>query len=65
MTTPQSTGYAFQLGQAVSIKVSGEHGTVRARCDGLDRPNQYMVSYCNAQGIATEQWWNEDQLTAE
>lgn len=65
MSFQQPTGYAFQLGQAVVINVSGEQGTVRARGDGVDRPNQYFVSYCNAQGVATEQWWNEDQLSLD
>jgi hypothetical protein len=56
--------FSFSLGQSVKINISGETGTVRARSDGLDRPKTYMVTYCNAIGVAVEAWWNEDQLTA-
>jgi len=56
--------FLFSLNQSVKLKVSGEAGYIRARSDGLDRPNTYMVTYCNAQGVAAETWWNEDQLAA-
>lgn len=63
MTTEQSS-FKFKLNQRVSISISGEQGVVRARGDGIDRANQYFVSYQNALGVATESWWNEDQLAA-
>ena len=54
--------FKFNLGQLVQISISGEQGLVRARGDGVERTNQYLVNYKTAQGSATEQWWNEDQL---
>ena len=54
--------FKFNLGQPVQISISGEQGQVRARGDGVERANQYLVHYKTAQGSATEQWWNEDQL---
>ena len=54
--------FKFNLGQPVQISISGEQGQVRARGDGIERPNQYLVNYKTAQGSATEQWWYEDQL---
>ncbi|MEG0937927.1 MAG: hypothetical protein RSE32_03250 [Comamonas sp.] len=54
--------FKFNLGQLVQISISGEQGQVRARGDGVERANQYLVHYKTAQGEATEQWWCEDQL---
>ena len=54
--------FKFNLGQPVQISISGEQGQVRARGDGVERANQYLVHYKSAQGMATEAWWNEDQL---
>lgn len=54
--------FQFKLRQQVQIIISGESGSIRARGDGVDRPNQYLVEYKNSQGIATEAWWTEDQL---
>ena len=62
--TVQQSNFRFNLGQQVSISISGEQGVVRARGDGVDRANQYFVAYKNALGTAVESWWNEDQLTA-
>lgn len=56
--------FKFDLRQKVQIIVSYEIGTVRARGDGVDRPNQYLVEYVNGQNTATEAWWSEDQLRA-
>lgn len=61
MTIHQSS-FKFNLGQQVTISISGEHGIVRARGDGVDRANQYFIAYKNALGVAVESWWNEDQL---
>ena len=61
MTINQPT-FKFDLSQRVQITISGEQGQVRARGDGVERANQYLVHYKTARGTATEQWWNEDQL---
>lgn len=60
----QQTNFKFNLNQRVRISISGEEGAVRARGDGVDRANQYFVSYKNALGVAVETWWNEDHLEA-
>lgn len=62
--TIKQTNFKFNLNQHVCISISGEQGTVRARGDGVDRANQYFVSYQNTLGVAVEAWWNEDQLEA-
>ena len=64
LVTTEQSSFKFKLNQRVSISISGEQGVVRARGDGIDRANQYFVSYMNALGVATESWWNEDQLAA-
>lgn len=56
--------FKFNLGQPVVINVSGEQGHVRARSDSLNGSNQYQITYKSAQGLATESWWQEDQLSA-
>ncbi|MDN5504260.1 MAG: hypothetical protein L0H10_10645 [Comamonas sp.] len=56
--------FKFNLKQNVQITISGEQGQVRARGDGVERTNQYLVHYKSAQGMATEAWWNEDQIEA-
>ena len=62
--TIQQPHFKFNLGQQVRITISEEQGAVRARGDGVERTNQYLVAYKNTLGVATEVWWNEDQLTA-
>ena len=61
MTIQQPT-FKFNLNQKVAISISGEQGLVRARSDNTNGYNQYQVAYCNAQGVASETWWAEDQL---
>lgn len=61
MSTTQPT-FKFNLKDKVTITVSQETGHIRARSDNTSGENQYRVAYCNAQGVATEAWWCEDQL---
>lgn len=56
--------FKFNLRQQVRITISGEQGDIRARGDGVERTNQYLIAYKSAQGSAVEAWWNEDQLEA-
>lgn len=63
MSTTQPT-FKFNLKGKVTITASNETGEVRARSDNTSGENQYRVAYCNAQGVATEAWWSEDQLSA-
>ena len=56
--------FKFNLKQKVSIVISGESGTIRARSDAVDCSNRYFVAYKSAQGIAAEAWVSEDQLEA-
>lgn len=56
--------FKFNLKQRVTITASQETGEVRARSDNTSGENQYRIAYCNAQGVATEAWWSEDQLQA-
>lgn len=59
-----STPYIFALGQKVVITVSGEAGETIARAEYLHSNNRYLIRYRCADGRATEQWWDEDALSA-
>lgn len=56
------SNFKFNLAQEVTISVSGEQGAIRARSDGVERANQYLITYKNALGTAVEAWWSEDLL---
>lgn len=56
--------FKFNLRDQVTISSSNETGEVRARSDNTSGESQYRVAYRNAQGVATEAWWCEDQLTS-
>lgn len=64
-TEEVSTGkFTFELGQDVSIKSSGETGTVIGRAEYLHTENSYFIRYCAADGRAHEVWWGESALAA-
>lgn len=57
--------FKFELEQAVSIKVSGEQGTVIARAEYAETPvAQYYVRFKAADGRACQDWWSEKALQA-
>lgn len=55
--------FMFELGDAVTLIVSGETGKVigRAQYDNMD--DAYLIRYKTADGRATEQWWTQSALT--
>lgn len=57
-------GFEFELGGSVSVAVSGESGTVKARAQYEDGENNYYVLYKAADGRAVKQWWKESELIA-
>ena len=56
--------FKFNLGDKVTVTVSGETGEVLGRAEYTTAANNYYVRYCAADGHAVEQWWQEDALTA-
>ena len=53
-TEEVSTGkFTFELGQDVSIKSSGETGTVIGRAEYLHTENSYFIRYCAAEAAHT------------
>jgi hypothetical protein len=54
--------YAFELGQQVAIRASGEQGQVVGRGEYTNAANTYFVRYRCADGRAVETWWSEDAL---
>ena len=58
-----TTKFKFNLGDQVSIAVSGETGSVISRAEHVVTPTpNYLIRYRTADGRATEQWWTEDAL---
>lgn len=57
--------FKFNLGQTATIKVSGEAGEIIARAEYQHSNDKYLIRYRCADGRASEQWWDEDALTAE
>jgi len=54
--------FQFQLGDEVSIAVSGEKGTITGRAEFDTGVRQCLVRYKAGDGRAVENWWNEDAL---
>lgn len=61
---PEHKGFKFDLGQRVVINVSGEVGTVIARCEYLKNEPTYELRYVRATGTATQRIWPESALSA-
>lgn len=55
-------GFKFELGQIVTVAVSGEKGNVIGRAEYLHDENRYLVRYKAADGKAAEEWWNQSAL---
>jgi len=55
--------FQFQLGDEVSIAVSGERGSIVARAEYATGVRSYLVRYKAGDGRAVENWWHEDALT--
>ena len=56
--------FAFDLRQVVVIDESKEEGTIQARAEYVASENNYLVRYRQANGVATEAWWQESALSA-
>ena len=55
-------GFKFNLGEKVTVDVSGETGEVLGRAEYTTAANNYYVRYRSADGRAVEAWWQEDAL---
>lgn len=58
-----NTHFKFKLGQKVTITISGQSGTVVARCDYDNAENAYRLRYTTPDGNATERFWTESSLS--
>jgi len=58
-------GFKFDLGQPVTITISGETGQIdgRAEYQNIAAP-MYRLKYRNAMGVASEGWFEEPDLSA-
>lgn len=56
-------GFRFQLGQQVSIAVSGEQGSIKGRAEYRASAQQYLIHYCAADGRAVDAWFEEGEIT--
>ncbi len=54
--------FKFELKQKVLIAPSGESGEIQARSEYAAAESAYLVRYQQANGVATEQWWQESAL---
>lgn len=57
--------FKYELGQNVTILVSGEYGEIIGRADYTNHTNMYQIRYKAADGRAVESWWDEDALIAD
>lgn len=55
-------GFAFSLGDKVTILASEEKGAIIGRAEYTNETPQYLVRYRAADGRATELWWHGDAL---
>jgi len=55
-------GFKFNLGEKVTVEVSGETGEVLGRAEYTTAANNYLIRYRCADGRAVEAWWQEDAL---
>ncbi len=60
-----SGAFKFALTQPVSIKASGESGTVIARVEYSYADPMYEIRFVNKDGKAEEAWWKEEALVVE
>ena len=54
--------FAFGLGQTVTIKVTGDFGTVTGVAMYLDRPNEFGIEYMDGAGKYAYNWFLARQL---
>lgn len=54
--------FKFNIGEKVTIEVSGETGEVQGRAEYAASANNYLVRYKSNDGLAREGWWQEDAL---
>lgn len=55
--------FRFDLGQTVTIDVSGEQGTVIGRAEYQNGEDQYQLRYRTADGRGLESWWADSALS--
>lgn len=56
--------FTFDLGQDVSLSLTGESGVVIGRAEYLDSTPHYLVRYAAGDGRQTEAWWAGSALSA-
>lgn len=54
--------FKFDLGEKVTIEVSGETGLIHGRAEYTTAENSYFLRYQSADGRAVEDWWRESAL---
>lgn len=54
--------FKFNLGDEVTLQISGESGTVIGRAEYVNSTPSYYVRYRSADGRAIEAWWTGDAL---
>ncbi len=57
--------FAYAINARVTIKASGESGTVVARSEHRNGEDQYLIEYSNRQRVAVQQWWGVSSLFAD
>lgn len=58
-------GFLFELNARIKINVSGDKGSIVARCEYTNATNRYLIQYVTKMGVPLEEWWPEDALTSE
>lgn len=57
--------FDYQLGNAVTINVSGEKGKVIGQAKYLNAQDQLLIQYKDATGRAVEAWWYATDVTSD
>ncbi|NMW25330.1 hypothetical protein HFP05_13485 [Rhodanobacter denitrificans] len=56
--------FEFELNQQVSLRSSGEQGSVIGRAEYIECTPTYLIRYKAADGRAAESWWSGSALQA-
>lgn len=61
---PTTFEWAFEMTQSVSLKLTGETGSVTGRKEKFNQEDQYEVTYEDNNGCFARRWFLESDLQA-
>ncbi|AXY32654.1 hypothetical protein CEQ20_03990 [Yersinia pseudotuberculosis] len=55
--------FKYELGQSVSVSISGEQGHIKGRAEYSQLNNSYYIHYKAADGRAVDSWFDESEIS--